>query len=145
MRFSSRAVIAAAFAVVLLIGGAGPASGYLGAYDGNFSGTVSSNGSLSKFSTVRYSPDPNETAVQIGIDNFTSSSDRRMLFAPVNCYNWDLQYGYNGASVPANGSDYMHKAHQCFRIAAQVSPGRDTNGSLTPGSGNTTFNGWIAW
>lgn len=63
-----------------------------------------------------------------------------MQFRPLNTYNWDYQ-GTGFTNVAVGDTADMPLDNHCWRFAARVSPGRDTNGALSPGDGNTTFDG----
>jgi hypothetical protein len=104
------------------------------------SGVVNSGGYLSKYTVQRFTDDPGERYVRIDQYTFTSPQGRGMIYGPINCFDWNLQPNYRQAGpLAVDQTGYMYKTRQCWRFAARVTPGRDTNGGFSAGFGNTTW------
>ncbi|QXC62408.1 hypothetical protein KSP35_06300 [Aquihabitans sp. G128] len=110
-------------------------------YQGGFAGKVDSAGGVDYFETVRC--DSDGLSVGIAVDSFTSPDNRLMVFQPLNSYNWNYQIGGGTAYVSEGDSSNMALGNHCWRFAINVTPGRDTNGFLSPGYGNTSFDGQL--
>lgn len=133
----ARSGLATAVLVATMLSGT-PASAYWTKNE-SVSGVVNSGGHLSRYSTQRFTADRYERYVGIAQYDFTSRDGRGMIYGPLNCFDWNFQPGYGQAGPLAYGQyGYMYKTRQCWRFAARVTPGRDTNG-ISFGFGNTTW------
>jgi hypothetical protein len=112
-------------------------------YSGSFGGDVDSGGTVTKFTTVRC--DSDGYSAGITVDSFTSPSSRQMNFRPVQTAAWDYQSGTSWLGIAQGDTAVMDLTQHCWRFGVYVSPGRDTNGSLSPGDGTTTFDGQLKY
>jgi hypothetical protein len=112
-------------------------------YQGPFSGSVDSGGAVTKFGTIRC--DDDGYSVGITVDSFTSPSGRQMNFRPVESASWDYQSGSAWIGIAQGDSGEMGLTQHCWRFGVFVSPGRDTNGTLSPGNGTTSFDGQLKY
>lgn len=141
---SRTARLAASLAVAVAVPAALPGVALAGGdldFDGPFSGSVSSEGGWSNFTVVRCDPDGHYVAIRI--DDFTSPSGRAMVFAANKTDAWEAPYGSGTATIAKGDTEGLHIGdnNHCWRFKAKVAPGRDTNGTLSPGWGVTSFDG----
>ena len=105
-----------------------------------FNGSVNSGGLWSNFTVARESAFQWQS-VRITIHDFTSPNSRWMNFEPNRCWDWSRHQAFSSPWISKGGTLWMDKSEACWRFAGRVQPGRDTNGSLSPGTGVTSFNG----